>query len=147
MEDDALAVVLDMGSGFFKAGMAGDDAPRIVFPHIVGLPKHEGVAVGMGEKDFYIGDEAQAKRGILNLRYPVERGEVKDWEDIDRVIHHTYYNELRLQPEEHPVIITESVKMTNESREKAIQLMFEKFNVSGFHLLPKPILSLYASGR
>jgi actin beta/gamma 1 len=39
-----------------KAGFAGDDAPRAVFPSIVGRPRHQGVMVGMGQKDSYVGD-------------------------------------------------------------------------------------------
>jgi hypothetical protein len=40
------AIVLDNGSGMCKAGFAGDDAPRAVFPSIVGRPRHQGVMVG-----------------------------------------------------------------------------------------------------
>ena len=35
---------------YFQAGFAGDDAPRAVFPSIVGRPRHQGVMVGMGQK-------------------------------------------------------------------------------------------------
>ena len=35
----------DNGSGMVKAGFAGDDAPRAVFPSIVGRPRHQGVMV------------------------------------------------------------------------------------------------------
>uniref|UniRef100_A0A286Y2H0 Actin beta n=6 Tax=Rodentia TaxID=9989 RepID=A0A286Y2H0_CAVPO len=58
MDDDIAALVVDNGSGMCKAGFAGDDAPRAVFPSIVGRPRHQGVMVGMGQKDSYVGDEA-----------------------------------------------------------------------------------------
>ena len=42
--DEIQSVVVDNGSGCIKAGFAGDDAPRSVFPSIVGRPKHPGVS-------------------------------------------------------------------------------------------------------
>ncbi|PIO60318.1 hypothetical protein TELCIR_18189 [Teladorsagia circumcincta] len=57
------ALVIDSGSGMCKAGFAGDDAPRAVFPSIVGRPRHQGVMIGMGKKDSFVGAEAQQKRG------------------------------------------------------------------------------------
>jgi len=143
---EATPLVCDNGSGMVKAGFAGDDAPRAVFPSLVGRPRFPDI-MGNNKKEFYVGDEAVAIRGVLNLNYPIEHGIVTSWDDMEKIWQHTFFSELRVAPEEHPILLTEAPVNPKANRERMTQIMFETFNVPKMYVQIQAVLSLYASGR
>jgi actin, other eukaryote len=145
-DDEQTAVVIDNGSGMMKAGYAAEDAPQVYFSSVVGRPKY-GVMVGSEVKESYIGKDAIAKRGVLNLTYPVANGIVENWDDMTKIWEHTFYNELRCEPTERPAHLTEAPKNPTKNREKMVEIFFDTFQVPAFYVSVQAVLSLYASGR
>jgi len=145
--DGVMAIVIDNGSGNIKAGLAGEDQPKSVFPSVVAYPKYEEAMVGMGHKESLVGDEAQGMRGVMKLNYPIDHGIVNNWDDMEKIWQHTFTSELRLNPEEHSVMLTEAPANPKANREKMTQIMFETFNVPKLYISIQAVLSLYASGR
>lgn len=141
------AVVIDNGTGFTKAGFAGAESPKSIFPTIVGYPKSNVQMIGGQNKEYFVGFEACAKSDLLYLHQPVENGVITNWEDIERIWNHTFYNELVVNPEEHSVVLTEKPMSSRVNREKMIQIMFETFNVKGFYLGVQAVLALFSIGR
>lgn len=134
-------VVIDNGTGLMKAGYSGEEAPKCVFPTVCGK------LTSGTDKEVFIGQEAYEKRGILSMKSPIEEGQITNWDDMEKIWNHTFCNELKIQPEEHNVILTEVPLNNKSNREKTAQLMFETFNVPGMYLSVQAVLSLYATGK
>lgn len=143
MEDQA--VIIDNGSGVCKAGFAGEGKPSSTFASIIGRPRIPGVI--LGENAVVVGDDAQKKRGILSLRYPVEHGVVVNWDDMEVLWNHTFHDALRIDPRDHPTMLSEAALNPKNNREKTLSVMFETFQVPSMHFGVSPVVSLFATGR
>uniref|UniRef100_A0A8B9TJS4 Uncharacterized protein n=1 Tax=Anas platyrhynchos TaxID=8839 RepID=A0A8B9TJS4_ANAPL len=141
------AVIFDNGSGLCKAGVAGDSGPRSVITAVVGRSKAKSTMLGAGMKEYYVGEEAQSKRGILSLNYPIDHGIVTSWDDMERIWRHVYEHELRLKAAERPVLLTEAPLNPLQNREKMTEIMFEGFMVPAMYVAVQAALALYASAR
>ena len=146
---EAPTIIIDAGSGNTRAGMAGDSAPRAVFPSIIGRLRHRNILVGLNlfSKTVFVGDEVRSKRSILYVKYPIEHGIVTNWDDMEELLHHTFYNELHVEPNLHPLLVTEPLLNPKANREKMTQIVFENFNTPLFHLSLNAVLALLSTGR
>ncbi|KAI6227540.1 Arp-1 [Aphelenchoides fujianensis] len=148
MEIPNQPVVIDNGSGSIKAGFAGEEKPRVVFPNYVGRPKYTRVMASTLVRDSYVGNEAQKYRGILSLAYPMKHGIVTNWTDMRQIWEYAYSPEqLNCKSSEHPVLLSEAPLNPTSNREKAMEIFFETFNVPAIHVQMQAVLSLYAAGR
>jgi len=153
-DEEKPAIIMDNGTGMMKCGLSGTDAPTVTFASCVGYPKNKAMMTG-GNKEYYVGEEAQQKRGILVLKFPLEHGVITNWEDMEKIWAHTFDNELRVvvggETEEDEdvagVLLTEAPMNPRENRERMTQIMFETFNARRFYVAIQAVLSLYASGR
>ena len=130
-DDEIPPIVIDNGSGWIKAGFGGEDAPRSCFPTAIGRLRHGQSAPEASLKDSYIGNQITEKRDILSIQHPMEHGIVTNWDDMEKIWHHTFYNELRTPPEEHPILLSEPPLNPKANREKMTQILFEQFNAPG----------------
>ena len=146
MVDAQVHVVIDNGTGYMKGGFSGENAPRSVFPTLVGIP-HKGKLLTDEKTPCIIGQEALEKMGMSDVKAPIEKGIIKDLDNMEIIWHHMIYNELRISPEDHNMILTDIPSNTPENREKIVHKMFEKFNIPGLFISMTSVLAIYDAGR
>ena len=114
-------IIIDNGTSYCKAGLEGEEGPRAIFPSCVGYPKYASGMIGGDKKEFYVGDEAEYKRGVLKLNYPIEHGQIINWDNMEKIWVNIFTYELRVDPVEHNVMLTEPPKNPKENRENMAQ--------------------------
>lgn len=122
--EDVAAVVIDNGSGMTKAGFSGDDAPKSAFPAIVGVPRFKKVGPKQ-EVEIFVGEDAIAKKSVCTLHYPVKNGIVENWEFMEKVWHHCYFNELRREAPDQAAMLTEAPRNPLDNRERMCEIFFD----------------------
>ncbi len=117
------AIVIDNGTAFTKAGFSGDDKCKIMFPSVVGRPRFQTASETQQHRTSFVGSEAQTKRASLALKYPIEHGVVVNWDDMEAMWEHIFTNELKVNTDEHSVLLTEAPLNPKANRERMMQIM------------------------
>ncbi|XP_011383753.1 actin-2-like [Pteropus vampyrus] len=128
----SLPLVCDYGSGFSKVGFSGAEAPLAVFPTILGKLRHDNPLVGTEKQDWFIGDEAQNRRDRLSMLCPISRATVTSWDNMEKIWHHSFYQVLRIAPEQHPMMVTDPPLNAASNKEKVLQLQRQALPNEGF---------------
>lgn len=147
-DDRAEALVIDNGSSVCKAGFALDKAPIALVPSVVGHPRKEHVSDPEWKysTSTYIGADVQAK-DFLDLTYPIHRGVVTNWDDMQAVWEYVFLHQLRAMPQHHPLLLTEAPLNPKIKRNAMAQILFETFKVPALYVANQGVLPLYAAGK
>ncbi|CAG8495341.1 2170_t:CDS:2 [Ambispora gerdemannii] len=164
--DEVSAIVLDVGSCWTRAGYAGEDSPKTVFPTYYGyIPENRVINksklgasdLGGGEgsqqvekktEKYVMGDsEISVWREYMEIRNPLKDGLIQDWDALEHIWDYALSKRLSVNPVEHPLLVTEAAWSTREIRETLTELAFEKYNCLAFYTVKNPVLTAFASGR
>mmetsp|Transcript_15128 Transcript_15128/g.43703 ORF Transcript_15128/g.43703 Transcript_15128/m.43703 type:complete len:419 (-) Transcript_15128:193-1449(-) len=151
-----IAVIIDNGSGVCKAGLSSDTFPRVVFPSVVGMPRQAYRDVL--DRDIYFGDdvlpfgdmaspEVIDRCGKLSVHYPLENGIIENFEHMERLWEYAFLDKLNVNPQRHPVLLTEPPYNPKPNREKMVEIMFEAFEVPMLNISIQGVLALFEAGR
>jgi len=148
MTDSKKVIVCDNGTGFVKCGFAGSNFPHAIFPSLVGRPilRAEEKVEGVEIKDIMVGEVASKLRSMLQLSYPMANGIVRNWEDMEHLWNHTFYEVLKVKPAETKILLTEPPMNPIKNREKMAEYMFETYGFNALYVAIQAVLTLYAQG-
>ena len=125
-DDDVSALVIDNGSSVCRVGFAGDCKPHATLTVVDRAPQQDATL-----KDAYVVHNVESEGDVLTLRHPIEYGIVTNWDDMEKLWHHEFHNELRVAPEQHSILLSDTPLNPKDNREKMAQIMFEKFGAPG----------------
>jgi len=141
-------IVCDNGTGFVKVGYAGANFPAHIFPSMVGRPllRAEEKIDNVELKDIMVGDKAAALRSHLDIKYPLDNGIIRNWEDMLHLYDYTFDEKLKCNPGDCRIMLTEAPLNPKKNREKMVEVMFEKYGFKSAYISIQAVLVLYAQG-
>ncbi|XP_008566427.1 PREDICTED: actin-like protein 10 [Galeopterus variegatus] len=133
-----VAVVVDQGSGFTKAGFAGEKQPRIVLKSSSLVPSWDRPVLPGAPGCELAGGVARA--------HPIKHGVVVDWEALEGLWERLLVGGLRVCPEQWPVLVSDSPSAPPADRERVAELLFEALAVPACHMASTAMLALCSAG-
>eukprot|EP00761_Pharyngomonas_kirbyi_P013536 gb/GECH01013565.1/.p1 GENE.gb/GECH01013565.1/~~gb/GECH01013565.1/.p1 ORF type:complete len:455 (+),score=99.34 gb/GECH01013565.1/:1-1365(+) len=166
--EDVSALVYDVGSYDVRAGFAGEDVPKAIFPSMIGVEYSSSVTnepTPMEEensdnnnnnesknqnkiKSKYVGYEnLMFRRDNMEVEPILREGIIDNWDHWEQAFSFATEKRLRANLESQPILVTEPPYNTRSSREQLVQHLFEKFQVPAVYLAKSPVLAAFAGGK
>lgn len=156
-------IVLDNGSGNIQCGFSGMDSPIVSYSNIIGRPKYYKINYlpsDINIDDTFVGNEAQIRRGLLKLNYPINHGIVENWNDLELIWNQVLCNDLinnyknhnennntEIKLNDHTILLADHPFNPRKQKEKMSELLYENFDIGAINIAIPSVLSLYSTGR
>lgn len=138
-------------------GLSDANEPAHIWPSLVGRPRRRYQDMFPGNPSF-TGEEAVNGRKYLSFYYPIDHGHVDDWTlvrlpdsftgfQVDELWNHVFLPQHELNPEQHPVLVTQPPSASDLHHQRIIETLFDIYNVPELSLAIQGVLTLYAMGR
>lgn len=152
---------MDNGSGSINCGLSSSDSMgwspdqggegREPTKNCVGIPlfdKLKGLDQTTHEGDYYVGEEMQDERGLMALKWTMNRGAVQDWDAMKHLWNHVVENQFRIEVENDilGMVLTEPCLNSRENRELVAKYWFEEQNSKRVYFGLQAVLTLVGSG-
>lgn len=138
-------IVVDLGACNCKAGFAGEDSPRSIFPTLIAKSKNTDQNNSEQLHDFVVGNMTNSNVDIPSIRSPFRNGLVTAKDDIEKIFIHIFENELHVDSERRPIVVSEPLENTREVRSCFAEVLFETFQIPSIYMGSSPQLALYSS--
>uniref|UniRef100_H3A261 Actin like 7A n=2 Tax=Latimeria chalumnae TaxID=7897 RepID=H3A261_LATCH len=140
------AVIIDVGTGYCKAGFAGQPRPSCIVSSTVGKHPQKSAKTGDNRKETFIGKEIQSRSDLI-FECPLRHGIVTDWDSVQALWNYIFETEMKILPEEHAVLVSDPPLSPTTNREKYAELMFENFCIPAMYIAYQSVLALYSYGK
>lgn len=144
--DEVGAVVLDVGAHTTRAGYAGEDVPRVVFPSAM---CRCGDAVHVGTTALAIRRDGQTVHRVREfVDTPSACGTaIRDAAALEAVLNYAMTGALCVNAAEHPLLFTEPIAQPRSERAAMAELCFERHNAPAFFIAKTNVLAAFAAAK
>ncbi|XP_039613937.1 actin-1-like [Polypterus senegalus] len=138
---DKETVVLDLGTGYLKAGFSKEKRPSCVIPCLAGKRDLKSPQSKQRKISSFVG-----RQTLLEKTRPLKHGIVTDWESLKDLLNYVFKQNLTISVEEHAVLVSDPPMSPVKNREKCAEMMFEDFCIPAMCIAYQPALSLFSCG-
>lgn len=133
-------LVIDVGSGYTKSGLAIEDYDCITDPVLVGRGK------GDDKDNLSFGMDVLRRKDHVEISEPVQNGKIVNFDDFEMYYEHLFNSKLKMKPTNFSLIQSYSIDETLENKMKIVEMVFEKFDFPNYFGINHHNMCLYGYG-